>query len=84
MSNIVIVGSGPAGVSAALYAVRAGVQFSIAARMVLPSSSSQGVVRMAALGFFSRSRATAASSFSWVSFWVRERMMVPAASIWLL
>ena len=26
MSNIVIVGSGPAGVSAALYAVRAGVQ----------------------------------------------------------
>lgn len=43
-----------------------------------------GVVRMAALGFFSRSRATAASSFSWVSFWVRERMMVPADSIWLL
>lgn len=43
-----------------------------------------GVVRMAAVGFFSRSRATAASSFSWVSFWVRDRMMVPADSIWLL
>ena len=23
-------------------------------------------------------------SFRWESFWVRERMMVPAASIWLL
>lgn len=57
---------------------------STAARTVLPSSWSQGVVRMAAVGFFSRSRATAASSFSWVSFWVRDRMMVPAASIWLL
>ena len=29
MSNIVIVGSGPAGVSAALYAVRAGVQTTV-------------------------------------------------------
>ena len=56
----------------------------MAERMTLPSSSSQGVVRMAASGFFSRSRATAASSFSWVSFWVRERTMVPADSIWLL
>ena len=34
--------------------------------------------------FFSRSMATAAWSFSSVSFWVRERMMVPADSIWLL
>ena len=56
----------------------------MAARMVLPSSWSQGVVRMAASAFFSRSMATAASSFSWLIFWVRERMMVPAASIWLL
>ena len=39
---------------------------------------------MAASAFFSRSRATAASSFSWLSFWVRLRMMVPADSIWLL
>ena len=56
----------------------------MALRMVMPSSWSQGVVRMAALGFFSRSSATAASSFSWLSRWVRERMMVPADSIWLL
>ena len=32
-----------------------------------------GVVRMAASAFFSRSMATAASSFSWLIFWVRER-----------
>ena len=38
--------------------------FSIAERMVLPSSWSQGVVRMAASAFFSRSSATAASNFS--------------------
>ena len=44
----------------------------------LAVSTSQGVVRMAALGFFSRSRATAASSFSWLSFCVRLRMIVPA------
>lgn len=54
---------------------------SMAERMVLPSSSSHGVVRMAASGFFSRSIAAAASSFSWESFCVRERMIVPAASI---
>ena len=35
-------------------------------------------------GFFSRSIAAAASSFSCESFCVRERMIVPAASIWLL
>lgn len=58
--------------------------FSMAERMVLPSSSSHGVVRMAASGFFSRSIAAAASSFSCESFCVRERMIVPAASIWLL
>ena len=56
----------------------------MAERITLPSSWSQGVVRMAASGFFSRSMAAAASSFSWVSFWVRERMMAPADSIWLL
>ena len=56
----------------------------MADRMVLPSSWSQGVVIRAAPGFFSRSRAAAASSFSWLRFWVRERMMVPALSIWLL
>ena len=56
----------------------------MAERMTWPDRASQGVVRMAAEGFFSRSMATAASSFSWVSFWVRERMMAPADSIWLL
>ena len=39
---------------------------------------------MAASGFFSRNSAAAASNFSCESFCVRERMMVPAASIWLL
>ena len=56
----------------------------MAARIVFPSNWSQGVVRMAASGFFSRRSATAASSFSWESFCVRERTIVPAVSIWLL
>lgn len=43
-----------------------------------------GVVMMAASAFFSRSSATAACSFSGLTFWVRLRMMVPAVSIWLL
>ena len=50
----------------------------------LPVQLVPGVVRMAASGFFSRSMITAASSYSWESFWVRERTMVPADSTWLL
>ena len=38
MSNIVIVGSGPAGVSAALYAVRAGVQTTVLTNCLLYTS----------------------------------------------
>ena len=46
---------------------------------LVPRSRQDGGV-----GFFSRSIAAAASSFSCESFCVRERMIVPAASIWLL
>ena len=49
-----------------------------------PVSWSQGVVRMAALGFFSRSSLTAASSLDWSIFWVRESRMAEACSTWLL
>ena len=43
-----------------------------------------GVVTMGASGFFSRRRATAASSFSLSIFWVRLRMTAPAYWIWLV
>ena len=50
----------------------------------MPSSSVQGVVTIVAVGFFSRSSATAASSFSGRMPSVRERMMALAFSTWLL
>ena len=46
---------------------------------LIPGGGEDGGLRV-----FSWSMATAASSFSWLSFWVRERTMVPALSIWLL
>ena len=50
----------------------------------MPSSSVHGVVTIVAVGFFSRSSATAASSFSGRMPSVRERMMALAFSTWLL
>ena len=55
----------------------------MASRICAPVSSSHGVVMMRALSLCSRSSATAASSFAWLIFWVRESRMVPAYSIWL-
>lgn len=57
---------------------------SIVSRICLPSSSVHGVVTIVAVGFFSRSSATAASSFSGRIPSVRERMMALAFSTWLL
>ena len=51
---------------------------SIADSSCAPVSWSQGVVTIGAEAFFSRRSATAASSLSPVSFWVRLRMSAPA------
>ena len=55
----------------------------MAERSCPPVSWSQGVVTTGAAGFFSRRMATASSSFSGVTFWVRLRTMAPACSTWL-
>ena len=54
----------------------------MAFRICSPVRASQAVVTMVAVGFFSRSMATAAAIFSSVAFWVRLRMMQLAWLIW--
>ena len=56
----------------------------MAPRICAPVSWSQGVVMMGAEGLCSRSRATAASSLSWLMPAVRLSRMAPAHSTWSL